>query len=163
MPLVARRQVTGWGSRQLTIDSSPRRTRMMFVVAFSHMKNDPSSEPATMYCPLLHHNKPQLGAASLIINAQALINTEITCQNVFPVKSNSVLFTGSHYLTANIHHMTAHRMGLFNRAIPMLSYYSVNLDHLATRCRDSSEETLSPTWGQYGVNGSNVTFLNKWG
>lgn len=30
----------------------------MFVVSFSQMKKDPSSDPATMYCPLLEKNMP---------------------------------------------------------------------------------------------------------
>src|SRR6218665_1811328 len=53
MPLVASRQAVGCGSRQLTIDSSPLNTRTMLVVDLSQMKNEPSSEPATTYWPLL--------------------------------------------------------------------------------------------------------------
>lgn len=53
IPLVANIHVDGWGCRQLTMDSSPRKTRTMLVVAFSQIKNEPSSEPATIYWPLL--------------------------------------------------------------------------------------------------------------
>lgn len=53
IPLVASKQYDGWGCRQFTMESSPRRTRMMFVVWRSQMKKDPSSEPATMYWPWL--------------------------------------------------------------------------------------------------------------
>ena len=53
IPLVARIQAVGCGWRQLTIESSPRSTRTILVVDFSQRKNDPSSEPATIYWPLL--------------------------------------------------------------------------------------------------------------
>ena len=49
MPEVARRQLVGCGCKQFTIESSPLNTRTIFVVAFSQIKNDPSSEPATTY------------------------------------------------------------------------------------------------------------------
>ncbi len=58
MPLVARRQCVGWGWRQFTIESSPLKTRTMLLVFLSQMKNEPSSEPATMYWPLLKQKSP---------------------------------------------------------------------------------------------------------
>jgi len=57
MPLVANRHITGCGSRQFTIESSPRRIRTIFVVAFSQIKNEPSSDPATTYWPLLYTHR----------------------------------------------------------------------------------------------------------
>lgn len=53
IPLVASTQVVGWGCTQFTIQSSPLSVLTMLVVSLSHMKNDPSSEPAAIYCPLL--------------------------------------------------------------------------------------------------------------
>ena len=57
IPLVARRQCVGWGCRQLTMESSPLNTRTMFVVLFSHIKKEPSSDPATKYWPLLEEKQ----------------------------------------------------------------------------------------------------------
>ena len=54
IPLVASIQCDGWGCRQLTMESSPLSTRSMLVVQRSHRKKEPSSDPATMYWPLLH-------------------------------------------------------------------------------------------------------------
>ena len=53
IPLVAKRQVLGCGCKQFTIESSPFNTRTRFVVSLSHIKNEPSSLPPTIYCPLL--------------------------------------------------------------------------------------------------------------
>lgn len=53
IPLVASKHEVGWGCKQFTMDSSPFNTRTMLVVYLSHMKKEPSSEPATIYCPSL--------------------------------------------------------------------------------------------------------------
>ena len=53
IPLVANKHTEGWGCKQFTIESSPLNTLTIFVVLFSQMKNEPSSEPATIYWPLL--------------------------------------------------------------------------------------------------------------
>lgn len=48
IPLVAKYGANGCGCKQLTIESSPFKTRTTFVVNLSQIKNDPSSDPAQM-------------------------------------------------------------------------------------------------------------------
>jgi hypothetical protein len=73
IPLVASKQYDGWGCRQFTMESSPRRTRMIFVVWRSQMKKDPSSEPATMYWPWLKET------SIVIIDALSIRQCFINC------------------------------------------------------------------------------------
>ena len=59
IPLVANKHTEGWGCKQFTIESSPLNTLTIFVVLFSQIKNDPSSDPATIYWPLLKTKLPK--------------------------------------------------------------------------------------------------------
>ena len=45
----------------MTMESSPLNTCTMLVVLFSQMKKDPSSEPATIYWPLLNQTGSETG------------------------------------------------------------------------------------------------------
>lgn len=107
IPLVARRHWVGWGWRQFTMESSPLNTLTIFVVSLSQMKNEPSSDPATTYWPLLkidRHTSIILTKHHTRIILRLNKYTFITCLSQYVVNITNLNFFLNTLYYRNFHH-----------------------------------------------------------